>query len=154
MVTKSHLTKGTVAFKSPKSKKTSVTIPAAVKYKGVTYKVTSIYKNAFKNNKKLKKVVIGKNVKSIGDSAFMNCKALSKVTIPSNVYKIGKNCFKNCTGLKSIIIKTKKLKKKYVGSNAFKKIYTKALITVQSGKSKSYKKILKARGISGKVKVK
>lgn len=38
---------------------------------GVTYKVTAIEKNAFKNNKKLKTLKLGKNITSIGDKAFL-----------------------------------------------------------------------------------
>ena len=39
-----------------------VTIPATVSCKGVTYKVTVIGKNAFKNHKKLEKVTIGTGI--------------------------------------------------------------------------------------------
>ena len=61
----------TVEYKAPASKtKTSAAIPATVKVNGVSYKVTSIAKNAFKNNKKLKKVTIGANITSIGANAF------------------------------------------------------------------------------------
>ncbi|MBR4760761.1 MAG: leucine-rich repeat protein [Lachnospiraceae bacterium] len=109
-------------------KKASASIPATVKYKGVTYRVTAIGSKAFsKWKKKLKKVTIGKNVK-----------------------KIGKEAFKNCKKLKTVIIKTTKLKKKAVGKNAFKGIHTKAKAKVPKKKLGAYKAILKKAGIKGK----
>lgn len=103
--------------KAPKTK--SVTIPDTVVVNGQTMKVTSIAANVFKNNKKITKVVIGKNIT-----------------------KIGKNAFYKCTKLKKITIKSKKLKS--IGKNAFKKAGTKSLkIVFPKGKKKAYKKLLK-----------
>lgn len=61
----------------------SVTIPAVIKVKGVTYKVTSIGTKAFNGSKKLKKVTIGANIKKISNNAFYKCKSLKTVTIKS-----------------------------------------------------------------------
>ena len=61
----------------------SVTIPAVIKVKGVTYKVTSIGTKAFNGSKKLKKVTIGINIKKISNNAFFKCKSLKTVTIKS-----------------------------------------------------------------------
>ena len=41
----------------------------------ITFRVTEISKNAFKNHVKLKKVTIGKNVSKIGAGAFSGCKS-------------------------------------------------------------------------------
>lgn len=68
----------TCAGAKDKSKKT-VTIPAAVKYKNNTYKVTEIKKKAFAGCKKLQKAIIGKNVRKIGKNAFANRKKLKIV---------------------------------------------------------------------------
>lgn len=103
-------------------------VRATVKIKGQTFKVTGIDKKAFVNCKKLKSIVIGKNVKSLGAKCFAGCKNLKKITI-----------------------KTKKLKK--VGKNAFKNISKKAVIKVPKGKLKKYKKILRKKGLSSKVKI-
>ncbi len=113
----------TVTYAGSKKKKATVTIPATVKINNVTYKVTSIAANAFKNNKKLKKVVIGKNVT-----------------------KIGKKAFYGCSKLKNITVKTTKLTKKNVGSQAFKGIHKKAAFKVPKKKRSSYRKIFRARG--------
>ena len=43
----------------------TVIIPDTVVLNGVTYKVTAVEKKAFKKNKSIKSVTIGKNVKSL-----------------------------------------------------------------------------------------
>lgn len=62
----------TAAYKAPTSKKLkSVTIPNKIKYKGKTYRVTTINANAFKNNKNLKRITIkATKLDSIGKNAF------------------------------------------------------------------------------------
>ena len=119
-----------VQFKAPGSKKySSVTIPNTVKYKGITYKVTSIADKAFQKNKKLKKVTIGVNVTKIGKAAFYRAKKLKK-----------------------IVLKTQKLNT--IGSKAFKKIHKKAVFYIPKSVRKVYKvKLLKA-GASKKCKFK
>lgn len=98
-----------------------VKIKAKVKIDGITYKVTSIGAKAFKGNKNITKVVIGKNVKKIGSKAFYNCKKLKKVTIYSKVLKkVGKKAFYRKGG-KKITFKVPKAKKK-----AYKKKLKKA----------------------------
>ncbi len=122
---------GMVQYVKPvKKTKTTVTIPSTIKVNGIKYRVTSIASNAFKNNKKLKKITIGKYVTTIGDRTFYGCKKL-----------------------KTITIKSKKLTTKKVGKQAFKGIYKKAIIKVPKSKLKTYKKLLKARGIGKYVKM-
>ncbi len=100
---------------------TTVKIAKQVTIDGITYNVTSIAKKAFKNNKKIKKVMIGKNVKNIGASAFDNCKKLKRVVINTTVLKkIGKKAFYRKKG-KKITFKVPKTKKK-----AYKKILKRA----------------------------
>ena len=64
-----------------------ITIPATVKSGNQVYKVTAIADNAFKNNKKIKTVVVGKNVRTIGKKAFYGCKNLKKITVQSSIIK-------------------------------------------------------------------
>ena len=117
-----------VSYTKTSNAAASVTIPATVKISGITYKVTSIDSNAFKGNKKLSKITIGKNITSIG-----------------------KNAFKNCKNIKTVTIKSKKLKS--VGKNAFKGIKSNAKIKVPSGKLKAYEKLLKGKGQGKEVKI-
>lgn len=123
--------KNTVTYVKPTKKKATVSIPSSVTLKGVKCTVTVIADNAFKNNTKLK-----------------------TVTIPSTIGKIGKNAFYNCKNLKKITIKTKKLTKKNVGTNAFKKTNAKATVKVPASKLKAYKTLLRSKGLGKKAAVK
>lgn len=87
---------------------------------------------------------------SIGDNTFLNCTSLKTVTIPAKVKKIGKQAFSGCRKLKTIRINTKKLSSKFVGSKAFAKINPEATVKVPASCLKSYKKLLRKKGISGK----
>ena len=104
---------GTVAYQKPYSTaKGKITIPATVKKNGITYKVTGISANAFKNNKKITHIVIGKNVQTIDSKAFYNCKKLKTITINTTKLtsaKVNKNAFK---GIKKTV-KIKVIKSKY-----------------------------------------
>ena len=143
-----------VQYLAPKSgTKGTVTVPFEVTIDGVTYKVTSIADNAFKGNKKLKKVVVGSNITSIGKNAFAGCTSLTSITIGKNVKKIGKNAFTGCKKLKSIIIKTKKLTTKTVKKGAFNGISKKVVVKVPKSKYKTYKKLLPAKGLKKAAKI-
>ena len=94
----------------------SVIIPATIKAKGITYKVTAIGTKAFNGNKKLKKVTIGANIAKISNNAFFKCPALKTVTIKSVLLTkktANKKAFKGVN--KKMVIKVpKKMKKAYV----------------------------------------
>lgn len=93
----------------------SVTIPAVIKVKGVTYKVTSIGAKAFNGSKKLSKVTVGANIKAISNNAFYKCKSLKTVTIKSVLLTkktANKKAFKG-VGKKMVIKVPKKVKKVY-----------------------------------------
>ena len=120
----------TVSYKATKNKKAAkITIPATVKSGKQVYKVTTIADNAFKNNKKIKTVVVGKNVTTIGKKAFYGCKNLKKITVQSSIIK-------------------------KVGAKAFKGINKKAVIKVPSKKYKAYKKVFKGKGQAKTVTIK
>lgn len=120
----------TVAFAGIKSNKTKkVNIAKTVEIGGMTFKVTSIANKALYKKSKV-----------------------TSVTIGANVTKIGKEAFRSCSKLKTVTIKSQKLKT--VGKNAFKGIKSTATIKVPSKKLKAYKKLLKGKGQSSKVKIK
>ena len=131
-----------------------IKIVVVVKIGGVSYKVTSVGAKAFKNNKKINKVFIGKNVKKIGANAFAGCKKLKQVSINSTVLRnIGKNAFKGDKKLVKVIIKSNKLKT--IGKGAFKKINKKAKFFVPKAFFKTYKKMLnKKAGVTKSMKIK
>ena len=115
--------KAEAAYMKPSKAAKTVTIPATVKVSTVTCKVTTIASGAFKDRTKMKKVVIGKNVRTIGKGAFKGCK-----------------------NLKQIDIRTKLLTASGVKAGAFKNINAKAAFTLPSAKKKAYKKILLGKG--------
>ena len=156
---------GTSAFANCKSL-TKVTIPS---------KVTVIKHGTFEYCVKLKTVTFSAAVKTIEDNAFFGCSALTKVTIPNKVTEIGNNAFQSCTSLKpvrfgtavksighaaffgcksikTIDIKSKKLE--FVGIDAFWGIESSATIKVPASQLNEYKKLLKGKGQSSKVKIK
>lgn len=108
-----------------KGAKGTITIPAQVTIKGVTYKVTSVGASACRNRAGITKVIIGKNVTKIGNRVFSGCKKLKKVTI-----------------------KTTKLTESTVGSNAFLGISSGVVVKVPESKVKAYRKLFKKKGIS------
>ncbi len=112
--------------------KKTVNIPAEIlsPSTGQRFKVTAIGNNAFKNQKKLRKLTIGKNVRVIGKKAFFNCKKLKNITM-----------------------KTKTLTKKTVGAKAFRGIYARVVIKTPKQKRTLYRKILRARGVGVQVRI-
>lgn len=108
-----------------KGVKGTITIPAQVTIKGVTYKVTSVGASACRNRAGITKVIIGKNVTKIGKRVFSGCKKLKKVTV-----------------------KTTKLTESTVGSNAFSGISSGVVVKVPESKVKAYRKLFKKKGIS------
>lgn len=152
-VTKSLSKYGTVkVMKARKRTYTSISVPKTVKLNGYTFKVTEIYKNAFKNNTKLKTVKIADNVSKIGSYAFAGCKNLKSVTIGKGLKSIGSKAFYNDKLLKSIVIKSTKVNK--VDSKAFSGIHKNAYINVPNKKASAYKKIFKNGGQAKTVKIK
>ena len=65
--------------------------------------MTAIDNNAFKNNTKLKEVILPSTLKSIGISAFEGT-SLSKIELPSSLTYIGENAFANIKTLTEITI--------------------------------------------------
>ena len=105
-----------VRFSKANAKARAITVPSTIKAKGITYKVTSIGTNAFKNCKKLTKATIGANVKVIKAKAFNNCPKLKAVTIKTALLTkktASKKCFSKVN--KRMVIKVpKKVKMAYV----------------------------------------
>ena len=109
-----------VRFSKANPKAKTVTIPNTIKVNGISYKVAEVGANAFKNNKKVKKVTIG-----------------------ANVVKIANKAFNKCPSLRNVIIKTTLLTKKTASKKCFSKVHKKMVIKVPKKVKKSYAKIFK-----------
>lgn len=83
---------------------TNVVIPETVEDNGITYNVTSISADAFRDCSSLTSITIPNSVTSIGSDAFSNCSSLTSVTIPNSVTSIGGSAFSNCSSLTSVIV--------------------------------------------------
>ena len=128
---------GKKVAKLTKKKKTSVTIKG-LKKGSATVKAKVWYQK--KGAKKKKKVTIPESITVEG--------------IEYEVTSIGEKAFSNCKKLTLLEIKTKKLTKKTVAKKTFKSIRKKTVIKVPKSKYKAYKKVLRARGLNKKVKIK
>ncbi|MCR5202596.1 MAG: leucine-rich repeat domain-containing protein [Lachnospiraceae bacterium] len=104
-----------IGYKSKKiaKKAKAINVPAKAKFKGFAYKVVGVNNNALKNGKKVKKVVIGANIKQIGNNAFYGLRNLKMVNVKSKkITKVGKRAFGNANK-KAAIKVPKKCFKKY-----------------------------------------
>ena len=109
-----------VRFSKANAKARAITVPSTIKAKAITYKVTSI-----------------------GTNAFKNCKKLTKATIGANVKVIKAKAFNNCPKLKAVTIKTALLTKKTASKKCFSKVSKKMVIKVPRKVKKTYAKIFK-----------
>ncbi len=96
-------------YRTVKKNGSAITVPEKVTVDKVTYKVVAVADNAFSGNKKVNRVVVGRNVAKIGKKAFFNCKNLKQITFRTvSISSVGKDALKN-TG-KNLVIKAPKAK--------------------------------------------
>ncbi len=107
------ITGGNVTYMAPYNRNCkAASVPNKVKLGGVTFKVTELQKNAFKNCKKISSINFGVNISKIGANAFNGCSKLSKITIrSSNLRSIGANAFKGINSKAKFKVPKKQLKK-------------------------------------------
>ena len=124
------------------SRVTKISIPSTVRYNGVTYRVTSIWANAFKKKSRLTTVSIGHNVSVIGKNAFYKCKKLKKVTIGTELTQINPGAFRGVKKGCTITIKSLKLKKI---SSRIDQSVSRMTVRVPKRKYTAYKKLLRKK---------
>lgn len=92
-------------------KLTALNIPDTIRIEEKNFKVTSVEKRAFRNCRKLKKVVFGKHVSAVRAQAFMGCRSLKSVQIKGKALRsISAGAFKKTSAKMSV--SAKKLSKK------------------------------------------
>ena len=109
--------KGSVTVKGVEGTVKKLVIPKKVIYKGIRFDVVAIADRAFYKNRKIRRALIGTNIKLIGKMAFYGTKQL-----------------------RYIDIRTKKLKA--IGKKAFIGIYPAAKIKIPCTRKKKYIKLL------------
>ncbi len=116
--------------KKAKKKRTEVMVPASIKitsktgkYKGTySFKVTSVGKKAFYNNKKIWKVTLGNNIRTVKKQAFYGCTNLLTLIFydASNLKVFEAGAFQNCRNLYETNLDNQNLIMKKIGKNALK----------------------------------
>lgn len=124
------------------SRVTKISIPSTVRYNGVTYRVTSIWANAFKKKSRLTTVSIGHNVSVIGKNAFYKCKKLKKVTIGTGLTQINSGAFRGVKKGCTITIRSLKLKKVY---GRIDQSTSRMTVRVPKRKYAAYRKLLRKK---------
>jgi len=116
--------------KKAKKKCNEVMIPASIKitsktgkYKGTySFKVTSVGKKAFYNNKKIWKVTLGNNIRTVKKQAFYGCtNLLTLIFYDASKLKVFEaGAFQNCRNLYDTNLDNQNLIMKKIGKNALK----------------------------------
>jgi hypothetical protein len=93
--------------KSKKYYSGDIFIPDIIDFKGRSYNVISIGKNAFRNCTNLDNIKLPKSLKSIKDFAFENCINLKFITLNEGLESVGFGAFYNCSSLDIFLNSTK-----------------------------------------------
>ena len=80
----------------------AIVIPETVVFNELTYRVTSIGKEAFAFCDPLTSITIPDSIKRIGWKAFLDCESLEEIIIGNSVKGIGRHAFDGCDSLLSI----------------------------------------------------
>ena len=91
---------GTITITKYNDIYTSISIPSKIN----GYSVTSIGKEAFKNNSTITSVSIPYGISSIGNDAFRSCYKLASVSLPNSLNTINSDAFCYCTSLKEVVL--------------------------------------------------
>ena len=102
--------------KSAKSVSSNLSVAGTITVNGFKYQVSEIAPYAFKNNKKIRTVTIGKGITKIGKGAFYGCTKLKTVKGCQTLKEIGSLAFYKCTSLEKMA-SSKPLET--IGSKAF-----------------------------------
>ncbi len=89
-------------IKQPKNISGSITVQSSVTYKGTSYSVMSIVRDAFDGCSNLTSITIPNSVTRIGSGAFNDCTGLTSITIPNSVTSIEQWAFSGCSSLAEI----------------------------------------------------
>lgn len=103
-------------IKPAKSASSNLSVTGTIIVNGFKYQVSEIAPYAFKNNKKIKTVTIGKGITKIGKGAFYGCTKLKTVKGCQTLKEIGSLAFYKCTSLEKMA-SSKPLET--IGSKAF-----------------------------------
>ena len=82
----------------------NIVIPDSYTVGGVTYPITSVGSETFRNNTDIQTVTLPDGITSIGNSAFNSCSNLTNINLPEGLTEIGNNAFSACSKLSDIVL--------------------------------------------------
>lgn len=92
--------------------------------------VVKICDEAFKDNDKLRKVILPDSIKSLGVEAFSRCKNLTSINLPEGIERLEKGCFYDCKKLANVTIPDSVV---YIGRSAFNSCAALTSFRISSG---------------------
>lgn len=75
----------------------AITLPTTFELNGISYNVTSIGAEVFKDKYMITSLTIPEGYTTIGEGAFMGCSGLTSLSIPASVTAIGRKAFYGCS---------------------------------------------------------
>ena len=114
-----------------------VHIPDSVTYNDVSYPVTGIGYQAFKDCTRLTGVTIPEGVTMLLNESFAGCTSLTKITLPSTMYSIYNYAFTGCTSLTSVTCLSETARS-FNANNFDETTYANATLYVPQGSKSSY----------------
>ncbi|MGN1353471.1 MAG: leucine-rich repeat domain-containing protein [Alloprevotella sp.] len=75
----------------------AITLPTTFELNGISYDVTSIGAEVFKDKYVITSLTIPEGYTTIGEGAFMGCSGLTSLSIPASVTAIGRKAFYGCS---------------------------------------------------------
>ena len=99
--------------------------------------VEIIDKNAFKNNKNIRKIIFPNSITKVGACAFSGCSNLKEVQLSCNLQVIEKYCFYNCKSLERLFLPFELVKiEKYAFANCYNLSFISHYLKTRYGKVK------------------
>ncbi len=97
--------------------------------------VRKIQKEAFKERKALKHILLPNSLEEIGAEAFRGCSNLEEMHIPAKTARIGESAFRDCVRMKKLVIDNDCIK---IGERAFENCATLTDVTLPDGLTELY----------------
>ena len=82
----------------------NIVIPDSYTVGGITYPVTSVGSETFRNNTDIQTVTLPETITSIGSNAFGDCSNLTTINLPEGLTEIGYMAFNDCGNLTDIVL--------------------------------------------------
>ena len=116
-----------------------ISVPSTVESDGETFIVTEIGRNAFRESRLIRNVVLPESVDTINYAAFYDCYDLESIDMPKGLLFIGNESFRSCTSLNTIIVRAQEPPRLVLKSVIPNNVYTDATLYVPFGCIETYR---------------